>query len=283
MFEMIDLQELIRKAESVEPLPQSAQRLASLLADPESDTEDVVRTVSTDPALAARVLRAANSAANAARVGARTPREAVLRLGRGAVLTMAVAGGVVREMRGAVPQYGLAREALWRHSVAAANAVEAMLPHVRVQIPPEAATAALLHDVGKIVMAQFLAPTTLEYLERAQREGGLSERQAEAELLGAHHAELGALMARSWNLNETIAKGIQYHHDPEIGGEIVCDVVCLADALAWTLPGEERRSTRHLESAEPSCARLGISAAALDAIRASCADRMNDLLARLAG
>lgn len=283
MFELIDVQELIRKAEAVEPLPKSAQRLAALLADPESDTEEVVRTVSADPALAVRVLRAANSAANAARVGARTPREAVLRLGRGAVLTMAVAAGVAREMLGAVPQYGLAREALFRHSVAATNAVEAMLPHAKVEIPPEAATAALLHDVGKIVMAQFLAPETLEYLQRAQREGGLSERQAEAEMLGAHHAELGALMARSWKLNETIAKGIQYHHDPEIGGEIICDVVCLADAIAWTLPGEPPRPAMNLESSEPSRARLGIGEAALDAIRASCAERMTDVLSRFAG
>lgn len=282
MFEMIDLEELIRRAESVEPLPQSAQRLATLLADPDSDTEEVVRTVSTDPALAARVLRAANSAANAARVGARTPREAIVRLGRGAVLTMAVAGGVARELRGAVPEYGLAREALWRHSVAATTAVEAMLPHVKVVVPPEAATAALLHDVGKIVMAQFLAPTTLEYLGRAQREGGLSERQAEAELLGAHHAELGALMARTWNLNETIAKGIQYHHDPETGGEVVCDVVCLADAIAWTIPGGAPRPAMNLESADPSRARLGIAEGALDAIRATCAERLTELLSQLA-
>jgi putative nucleotidyltransferase with HDIG domain len=277
---VIDLTELVKKAQEIEPLPKSASRLASLLARADSETEEVVQTVSTDPALTARVLRAANSAANAARVPARTARDAILRLGRGSVLSIAVASGVQKKLQGSIPAYGLRHDELWRHSVAASFAVEAMAPHCNVPIPPEAATAALLHDVGKIVMAQFLSPDTLDVLMRAQREGGLSERQAETTILGANHAELGALMAQSWHLAESLVKGIQYHHDPDTGREPICDVVCVADAVAWSMPEQTAHNPMRLDEFEPSLKRLGIDAAALDEIRATCAARLQEMLAR---
>jgi len=229
---VIDLNALIVKARDLDPLPASATRLAALVARAEVDTREVVEVVSLDQALTARLLRFANSVASASVSPVKTVKQAVVRIGNATVLAIAVAGGVRRRMKLSVPQYGMTEDQLWRHSVAAALATEEIQRRCVPNIPPEAFTAALLHDVGKLILARFLAPEIVELLARAQGEGGLTRLQAEAELLGVQHAELGGLIAQLWGLPEGIVSGVTYHHTPELGHSVLCDMVCVANGVA---------------------------------------------------
>ena len=56
--------------------------------------------------------------------------------------------------------------------------------------------------------------------------------EAETQILQVHHGELGGLIARHWNLPEPIVNGITFHHNPEMGGDSVCDVVHVANVVA---------------------------------------------------
>lgn len=210
----------------------SGTKLASLVADPASTLESIIEVVGLDQSLAGRALRAANSAASAARSPITTVKDAVVRLGRSTMLTLAFGPKVRQNLQQAVPEFGLAENMLWRHSVAAALAAESLGSLGKVAIPPEAYAAALLHDIGKLVLARFLDPDLLSYLQRAQDEGHCHPLQAEMEILEVNHAELGALVARHWGLPEAIALGIQYHHSPSDDHPLVCHVVCAADVLA---------------------------------------------------
>lgn len=255
---MLDLHQLIAKAYDLDPIPMSGTKLANLVADPESSLESITQVVSLDQALAARVLRAANSAASAARSQITTVKDAVVRLGRSTIVTLGFGVKVRQQLQQPLPEFGLAENVLWRHSVAAALAVESIGVLSKSPIPPESYAAALLHDIGKLVLARFLDPETLTYLHRAQEEGRCNSLQAEMEILEVNHAELGGMIARHWGLPNSLALGIQYHHSPSDDLPPVCHVVCVADELAKAVVPESLIPQPYPENHEASFAALSI-------------------------
>ncbi|MEQ8765568.1 MAG: HDOD domain-containing protein [Planctomycetota bacterium] len=239
---MIDLDLLIESAKELEPLPASSSRLASMLTDINTPLHEIVKLVSFDQALTARVLRAANSALSGARAPITTIDAAVARLGPGTILALTVGSAVKGQMGGELPFYGLGEGELWKHSVAAALAADLLRKRRPAKIPAEAFTAALLHDLGKLVLGRYVRNELRQWFNRAEREGGLSRRAAEQELIEVNHAEIGGLIARDWGLPETISWGITYHHDPRLAtpgeGDPLCDTVFLSDVLAKEALGE---------------------------------------------
>jgi HD-like signal output (HDOD) protein len=228
---LIDLDAVCRSARDLEPLPVSVTRLVGLLADEDTPIAAVAQVVSYDPALTGRLLHLANAAARAGAVPVGTVQDAVVRLGTGAVLTLTVSSAIKRRMSRAIPEYGLSEGDLWRHSVAAAVAAELLPRFAGRSLPPETATAALLHDVGKLVMARYLRPPVLELLEQARR-SGLRRLEAEREVLLVHHGELAGLMAQAWRLPDPIVQALGAHHDPAAVDSPLAYAVHLADVVA---------------------------------------------------
>lgn len=259
---VLDLHQLIAKAYDLEAIPMSGAKLANLVADPNSTLESIMEVVALDQALTGRALRAANSAASAARSQITTVKDAVIRLGRSTMLTLAFGTKVRQQLQQALPEFGLAEHMLWRHSVATALAAESLGAVCKVQIPPESYAASLLHDIGKLVLARFLDPEVLSYLRRAQEEGHCNPLQAEMEILEVNHAELGGLIVRHWGLPEAIALGVQYHHAPTDEHPPVCHVVCVANELAKTIEPAAEIPPPYPEDHTSSFQRLGLDAQA---------------------
>lgn len=229
---MIALDRLIEFANELAPLPASAVRLAELVDSPDCHLDDVAELIAFDQALTVKLLRAANSAVSATAVPIGTAQEAVARMGTAQVLALAVASGARPFLQARVSPYGLDEGALWRHSVAAAVAAETAPAFCQVNVPPETFTAALLHDVGKLVMGRFLSPEILGFIQRAQEVDHLSQLDAEALLLNVHHGELGGLIAQHWKLPPRVVLGITHHHHPEQGQDVICDLTYLSNQVA---------------------------------------------------
>lgn len=268
IYEPIDLDQLIAQANHLEPLPSSAVHLAAILSQEEWDLDDVTPIVSLDQGLAGKLLSAANSVASGARDQISTVEQAVVRLGAGTVLALGVGAAVKGRVCSALPEYGLAEEEMWTHSVAAAIVADAIRGYTQRRIPLEVTTAALLHDIGKLVLARHLDPSLLQYLHSARDEGGLSEQRAEMEILGVNHAELGCLIGQHWNLPEVICRGIGYHHDPlECYGDerevLVAFSVFLANRLANYVSGAEHRPPAGDALLGAAMVRLGLARADL--------------------
>ena len=153
---MIDATALVKAAQGLDPLPATVARLAALVVRPDWSLNEAAHLVEFDAALTGRLLRLANSAAMAGLAPVNTARDAIMRVGIGPALAFAAASGLRKELRRALPEYGLTDGQLWRHSVASALAVEPIARRARTPVPPECFTAALMHDVGKIVLARFL-------------------------------------------------------------------------------------------------------------------------------
>jgi putative nucleotidyltransferase with HDIG domain len=203
-----------------------------MAADPDCHLGDLADLIAFDQVLTLKLLRAANSAASASALRVGDVREAIARMGVSQVVTLAVAAAARPSLQAGLPAYGLGEGALWRHSVAAAVAVEAMQEFIRLEIPPEAFTAALLHDVGKLVMGRLMSPEIAGFIRQARRSGGLSQPEAESLFLNINHAELGGTIAMHWKMPPRVVAGIAHHHAPAKGNDPICDICYLANLVA---------------------------------------------------
>jgi putative nucleotidyltransferase with HDIG domain len=229
---MVTLEELIRQAQEMRPLPASAVRLAALINSPTVDLNEVADIIAYDQALTMRLLRAVNSAATASSARVTHAVEAVFRLGTARVVSLAIAASVRDPFQRDVSAYGLGDGQLWRHSVATAVVAEVLCESSTLELPGDTFTAALLHDVGKLVMGRHMRKEDLDRLHRAKAEGGLNALEAERQILGVHHGELGGIVARHWQLPERVVLGVIQHHTPTDGFDLVCDAVCLSNLVA---------------------------------------------------
>jgi HD-like signal output (HDOD) protein len=229
---MIDLDRLVQSTTELAPLPASTVRLAQVVSSPGSHLEEVVELISFDQALTVKLLRAANSAASGSTSHIGTVQEAVMRIGTAQVMTLAVASSAKSMLQSRVPAYGLDEGTLWRHSVAAAVSAEVAAGFCRVDVPPETFTAALLHDIGKLVMGRFLSPEILDFIHSAQQIDHLGQLEAESLLLGVNHGELGGLVAQHWKLPPRVVQGIIYHHNPVEGNDVICQLTYLSNVMA---------------------------------------------------
>ena len=121
-------------------------------------------------------------------------------------------------------------------------AAETIPKYSGIESPPEAFTAALLHDVGKTVMGRFLTPEILRSISFARAVDHLSQMEAEMQVLGVHDGELGGLIAQHWKMPPRVVQGNLYHHNPEQGMDVVCDITYLIRCRQ--APRHQRRPTR---------------------------------------
>jgi HD-like signal output (HDOD) protein len=251
--DILEVSTLVERAQKLVPVPTCAVRLANIVGRPDASLDELVQIISFDQVLTLKLLRAANSAASGSALRIATVEDAVSRLGGARVASMAVAFAVRGPMQQTLAQYDLEEGELWRHSVASAVAAELIPTVAYVAVPPESFTASLLHDCGKLIICQFAPAPVLEAILRARKEG-VTAVKAERKVLGYDHGEVGAALAKTWNLPATIVRGISAHHLPDKAAEPVCDVVCVSNAaakhLAATLKGAKETVAPPLTSLE---------------------------------
>lgn len=277
---MLDHPRLVKAAESLDPVPISVTRLLAIVARDNWAFTDVEQVICLDQALTGRLLRLANSWAVASHMPVGTVKDAVFRVGIGPVVSFATAACVGPSFRRALPEYGLSEGRLWRHSVAASLGAEVLGAMSPVGVPVESVTAALLHDVGKLVLARFLTPDLLQGLADARAAGDRTAMQAEVEVLGVHHGELGGLIARHWNLPERLAEAIAHHHAPEKVADVMCDAVHVANIAARLVAGPPAVADVDVQPSPGAVERLRLPANFLDRLTAHVERRLEDVLAR---
>jgi HD-like signal output (HDOD) protein len=279
---MIDLDALAQAASCLDPLPTSVSRLAAMMCAETPDLLEVVDVVHYDQALTATLLRTANSSWSASRTQITTVKDAVVRLGSSTVFSLALGVGVRGRLGDAIPEYGLTEGELWNHSVAASLAAELIVSATPRPLSPDTITAALLHDVGKLVMSRFLSPDVLTLLGRSVAEGGHNRMQSESEILGVHHAELGGLILQCWGLPESLVRAVSYHHAPDLGVDLTAYGVHLADVVAKVV-GAGPDDNPDVDSFAHAMEELALDADDLDRICATTAERLEEVIARFGG
>ncbi len=226
------LNEIVSQAEKLEPLPPTATRLAQVIADEKSTISDASEIIKYDQALAADVLRIANSSFSASRRSIGNVRDAVIRLGSGRILEMLVSKRVKGVMKQPLAQYGYSEDDLWRHSVASAIAAENLNRYAQVSISGISFTAALLHDIGKLIMVRVFPEGEMKKTWRIMEEKQVHWAVAEKEVFGFTHADVGAHIVQLWKLPDAIENAIRHHHAVETDFDPVIDSVRIANIVA---------------------------------------------------
>jgi putative nucleotidyltransferase with HDIG domain len=222
----------IDRVTNLPPAPVILPQLLTLLHEPDVDSTRVVDLIACDTALTAAVLRLCNSAFLAAATPASTLLEGVLRLGFNRVFELVVAILGARTLRRPQKGYGIDQGELWRHSVATALAARSMARDHDVD-PSLAFTAAILHDLGKIVLAQALEQSYSQLVHQIQANQA-SLLESEAAILGVQHAQIGGRLLARWNFPDPLVAAVWNHHDPATaaGFEQLTSLVYLGNMIS---------------------------------------------------
>lgn len=228
--------EIMGAIKSIPAMPSAAAKVMELYQNPEVQVDELKRAIEFDPGLTSNVLRLANSAYFAGPRTVGTVKEAIVRLGLTRVFQLTVAAAVSPVAWHEVQGYGLKPGQLLEHSISVAIGAEQIAEALSKRAPFHAFTAGILHDVGKVVLGTFLAIDCAPIMKLAFEEG-IPFDQAEQQVLGLDHAEVGAMLLESWNLPSPVVEAVRFHHRPEQipADSFATDLVHVADHLSMEI------------------------------------------------
>ena len=246
-----------RVQSAVEQLPALPAVVAKVLQTFQQDNPDIellIREISHDQALAARVLRLANSPFYGLQTRVGALHDAITVLGFRNVRA-AVAGVAVMRCFAHGQLAGFDTTAFWNHATATALAARAL---ARLAHQPEelAFTAGLVHDIGVLALLTVV-PGEMAKVRAYAEARDCSLREAERDVLGIDHPAVGDALLRRWHFPEAICQAVLGHHDSaDIGG--LADVVHVADVVVHAMAAAEHPGGRVPLLSEVAFNRLGL-------------------------
>lgn len=224
---------VLQQIEALPTLPEVAMRLLQVTTAEDSDAQQVIDLVKTDPALSAKILQLCRSAANGLRTETLTVDRAVVLLGfdavRNAVLSVKVfeaftdpapagrgSGGHPPWPDAAgdePPSTAFDRRGFWRHSLAVAVAAELIArqhAHLDGVVPAEAFICGLMHDIGKLALDHVLPKSYARVVDLTESSHA-NIAHVERKVLGIDHHTAGKRLAEQWGLGHAVADAIWLH------------------------------------------------------------------------
>ena len=169
-------------------------------------------------------------------------------------------------MKKTIPGYDLCGGGLWQHSMAVSVAAEILVKALKIPDADEVFTAALLHDVGKLILGGFVKED-LKQIETMMMKG-ITFDVAETMVLGTNHAEIGGQILHKWSFPAELVNAVQWHHDPESCEEscTLSDIVHVANTLGLMTGFGKVAKGLAIEPFGPVADRLGLMADDLEAM-----------------
>ena len=199
------------RIQEIPTLPVVALKVNKMLQDYDTSIRALSKTIEKDQAMVTKILRLVNSAFYGFRSKIGNIPHAVAILGFNTVRNAVVSISVMDAFSGKGASQNFDTMAFWKHSVAVAVTSRHLAEKTRLVTPDESFVAGLLHDVGKVILAQYFKELFLQVWE-SMHNNGQSFCEAEKELLPANHARIGAHLAKRWQLPDNLIDAIGYHH-----------------------------------------------------------------------
>jgi putative nucleotidyltransferase with HDIG domain len=225
-------EEIVAKIGHIQPLPGTVLRLVDVINNPDSTVTQIAETIKYDQVLTARMLRICNSSFFSLSREVLSLEDAMRYLGTLKVLQMAMAIHSGSLLSRGQDGYDLEPGSLWKHSVAVAIAATLVAERTRPANLSLTFTAGLLHDIGKVVLNEYVGKYLTEIVNLVN-DKQLSFDQAEEQVIGCTSAEVGGRLAEKWQLPDLIAHSIRYHRTPGAldPPDALVDTVHLADCV----------------------------------------------------
>jgi putative nucleotidyltransferase with HDIG domain len=205
--------ELVKDVGSLITLPDVFVRINQMVEDPNSSAKEIAKFIGHDPSFTVRLLRVANSSFYGLSSSVDTVVKAVAIIGTSQIRSLALATSVASTFEG-MPNTLVSMPDFWKHSLYAALIARILAKRGNRFDPDALFTAALLHDIGELVIFNRLPQQAKEgllmVLDSADE---LPVYQAERQVIGFDHAQVGGELARQWKLPPMLEECIEFHHD----------------------------------------------------------------------
>ncbi len=210
------LQDIDRALERLQPVPQVALKIMRLIEEEEEyDIQVLTAEIRKDQVISARTLKLANSVMFAHRHRIESLDKALMYLGVNLLMKFVIAAAVDGFFDQSASGYSLCKGGLYHHAVGTAVIAERLAQLTAAAAPGLAYTAGLLHDIGKVALDQYLSAAYPQFYRRLCEDPALDFTQAEREVFGVDHTEVGHRLAVKWFLPDSLAEAIRHHHVPE--------------------------------------------------------------------
>ncbi len=208
------LRGLAGKMRSLPSFPMVYLEIIQEIESPNSCVSNIAKIIAKDPAITAKILQVANSAAIGLPEPVNDPMEAVSQLGMTTVRSLALSAQVFSSFKpGRLKHFSA--ETLWTHLMNSGDLARTIMRRERADFieSEDAFTAGMLHDIGQLMLADSLPDEFEKALALAETEK-ISLPEAELEVFGATHTGLAAYLFGLWGLPAAIVEAVAFHHDP---------------------------------------------------------------------
>jgi putative nucleotidyltransferase with HDIG domain len=201
--------------DSVGTVPTSAAQVFGLINDPKASSADFERVMRPDVGLTANMLKCANSAYYRGSREVTSVKDAISRMGLRRVFEVVAGASFAKAIPKKLIGYDVPAEKFWEQSVAVAVLADKIGREAGFTYPDLAFTSGLLHDLGKLVVSNYLAQPGVQATMVAH-DGPLKSIEEERKLFDSDHTQLGEALAVKWNLPKEIAGAARWHHEPTL-------------------------------------------------------------------
>lgn len=276
-----ELSERLKACEELKGFSPAVSEVLKLTGTERSSMNEVSKAISLDQALSLKVLRVANSSLYFRGDRADTVMKAVQRIGTANIRQVVMNLGVVERFDAPVFKQHVNTAQFWEHSIACAILASDIARSTGATDPESAFTAGLLHDMGRVILAEVLGDHYLEVMETARKLSAPVEL-VESRMLFINHAEAMDRVLSAWKFPIALVDPIRHHHlaacdvrtaSPVRYKEVLC--LGLADRLAHALAlGDSGNEV--LYPIEEHCRMLSLSGTALASIESTAQQRTDE-------
>jgi putative nucleotidyltransferase with HDIG domain len=205
--------DLVHGVDGLVTLPAVFVRINQLIENPDSTVDDIARAVNLDPSFTVRLLRVANSSFYGFASAVDTASKAVSVIGTGQIRNLALSTSIASSFAG-LPNTLVSMDNFWRHSLYCGLAARKLAGLAGKCDADALFTAGLLHDIGELIIFNRLPAQAKEALLRVLDSADeLAVNQAEQQVMGFDHAQVGEQLSQQWKLPAMLSECIAFHHN----------------------------------------------------------------------
>lgn len=268
---------VIENINSLPSLPAIVTRLIQVVNSPDTSADDATKLIEKDPGLTSKFIRLANSAFYGMPRSVSSISSAVVILGFNVIRSVVLSTSVMKMFSGSERQ-AINKEAFWKHSIATALAAKEIVRHlmnIKLFDPESAFCAGILHDISKLIFNEYVFQ---DYAETCafSRKNKIPLIDAETQVLGINHAEIGRILADKWALPLDLEYALVHHHNPAQAGEItdLVAIVHMADIIAHDIGANLWENEARNPEWNQCRVQLHIDDAVYDRLKANTSDTM---------
>lgn len=212
MTDSSSINEIIATIEQIPTLPEVSSEIMTAIEDEESSIKEITLLIEQDMALATQILKVANSPFYGTLNRVSTIGHAIMILGLGEVKSLLLVCAVQNFFKNSEGDKQT-RKRFWRHSVLCSQVTRLLARHFKCQANDTLFISGLIHDIGKIILDQYMH-REFRMIMTFIEQNLVTFSQAEKEILGVTHYQIGAKLLQQWNFPKQVIMQVFYHHAP---------------------------------------------------------------------